>query len=118
MISAIHYPCPLIYRTSEKELVDRLTEADKQLILQAFVKNKEELEHQIAESNKVGDKILILTDPLCTLDVRERICTVTLSKCMKKRAPSLLNRIPEMNWITGSFLWNIRSLMHPCLWKC
>lgn len=37
------------------------------------MKNKEELEHQIAESNKVGDKILILTDPLCTLDVREKI---------------------------------------------
>lgn len=72
-ISAIHYPCPRYIEQPRKELVDRLTEADKQLILQAFVKNKEELEHQIAESNKVGDKILILTDPLCTLDVREKI---------------------------------------------
>lgn len=72
-ISAIHYPCPRYIEQPRKELVDRLTEADKQLILQAFVKNKEELEHQIAESNKVGDKILILTDPLCTLDVREMI---------------------------------------------
>ena len=37
------------------------------------MKNKEELERQIAAGNKVGDKILILTDPLCTLDVREKI---------------------------------------------
>lgn len=72
-ISAIHYPCPRYIEQPRKELVDRLTEADKQLILQAFVKNKEELERQIAASNKVGDKILILTDPLCTLDVREKI---------------------------------------------
>lgn len=72
-ISAIHYPCPRYIEQPRKELVDRLTEADKQLILQAFVKNKEELEQQIAASNKVGDKILILTDPLCTLDVREKI---------------------------------------------
>lgn len=72
-ISAIHYPCPRYIEQPRKELVDRLTEADKQLILQAFVKNKEELENQIAAGNKVGDKILILTDPLCTLDVREKI---------------------------------------------
>ena len=44
-ISAIHYPCPRYIEQPRKELVDRLTEADKQLILQAFVKNKEELEH-------------------------------------------------------------------------
>ena len=37
------------------------------------MRNKDELEHQIEESNKVGDKILILTDPVCTLDVREQI---------------------------------------------
>lgn len=37
-ISAIHYPCPRYIEQPRKELVDRLTEADKQLILQAFVK--------------------------------------------------------------------------------
>ena len=37
------------------------------------MRNKDELEHQIEESNKVGDKILILTDPVCALDVREQI---------------------------------------------
>ena len=60
-------PVPDTLNCRGKPLVDRLTAADKQLLLQAFVKNKEELEHQIAESNKVGDKILILTDPVCAL---------------------------------------------------
>lgn len=72
-ISAIKHPCPKYIEQSRQELVDRLTEEDKDLILKAFVRDKEKLQQQIEESNRVGDKILILTDPLCTLDVRERI---------------------------------------------
>ena len=72
-ISAIAHPCPQYIEEPRQALVDRLTEEDKQLILQAFIRDKEGLERQIAESNQVGDKILILTDPLCTLDVREQI---------------------------------------------
>ena len=85
-ISAIRYPCPRYIELPRKPLEDRLTAEDKQLLLQAFVRNKDELEHQIEESNKVGDKILILTDPVCALDVREQISGI-LSRCMKKRAP-------------------------------
>mgnify|MGYP001040555279 FL=1 len=72
-ISAIRYPCPRYIEQSRQELVDGLTGRDKELILQAFIRDKEGLERQIQMSGKVGDKILILTDPLCTLDVRERI---------------------------------------------
>lgn len=72
-ISAIRYPCPKYIEQSRQELVDRLTEEDRQIILRAFIRDKETLECQIEESGRVGDKILILTEPLCTLDVRERI---------------------------------------------
>lgn len=72
-ISLIKYPCPRYIEQSRQELTDRLTPEDKDLILRAFIRDKEGLERQIAESSRVGDKILILTDPLCTLDVRERI---------------------------------------------
>jgi len=72
-ISAIRYPCPRYIEEPRQALADRLTEEDRQLILKAFIRDKERLERQIAESGGVGDKILILTDPLCTLDVRERI---------------------------------------------
>lgn len=72
-ISLIRYPCPRYIQQSRQELAERLTAEDKDLILQAFIRDKEELERQIAESSQVGDKILILTDPLCTLEVRERI---------------------------------------------
>lgn len=72
-ISLIQYPCPRYIEEPRQALVDRLTESDKQIILQAFIRDKETLERQIAESKAHGEKILILTDPLCTLDVRERI---------------------------------------------
>ena len=62
--------CMIIFA---QELVDRLTEDDKSIILKAFIRDMDRLKAQIAESGQVGDKILILTDPLCTLDVRERI---------------------------------------------
>ncbi len=72
-ISVIPYPCKKYVQQSRQELADRLTAGDKDLLLRAFVRDKEELERQIADSSRVGDKILILTDPLCTLDVREKI---------------------------------------------
>lgn len=72
-ISAIQYPCPRYIEEPRQALADRLTEDDKRIILQAFIRDKEKLERQIDESGAVGDKILILTDPLCDLETRERI---------------------------------------------
>ena len=83
-ISAIKYPCSQYIEEPRQALVDRLTQEDKNLILQAFIRDKEGLERQIAESSRVGDKILILTDPLCTLDVRERIFRDIIEKYEKE----------------------------------
>ena len=43
------------------------------MILRAFIRDMEGLKKQLSESQGEENKILILTDPLCTLDVRERI---------------------------------------------
>ena len=78
-ISAIQMPCPKYKELPRKQLVDRLTQEDKDIILQAFVRDmdglKEKIDqcNQVAENGKTTPKILILTDPLCTLDVREKI---------------------------------------------
>ena len=72
-ISAIKYPCPKYIEVPRKALVDNLRQEDKDLILQAFVRDMSTLKEQINSSSSVGDKILILTDPLCTLDIREQI---------------------------------------------
>lgn len=78
--SLIRYPCPKYIDEPRQALVDRLTEEDKELILQAFIRDKETLQKQIEESGRIGDKILILTDPLCTLDVREKIFRDIIAK--------------------------------------
>ncbi len=72
-ISLLKYPFRKYIEQPRQELADRLTVWDKDLILQAFIRDKEKLQRQIEESGRVGDKILILTDPLCSLDIRERI---------------------------------------------
>lgn len=72
-ISAIRYPCPKYIEQPRQALVDRLTQEDKDLILQAFIRDMDGLKAQLERSSQTGDNILILTDPLCTLDVRERI---------------------------------------------
>lgn len=72
-ISAIHYPCPRYVEVARQPLADALTQEDKELILSAFLRNRRELERQLEESSRVENKILILTEPLCSLDVREKI---------------------------------------------
>ncbi len=72
-ISAIKYPCPQYVEVPRQPLVNALTQEGKEMILNAFIRNREELTRQIEEGNRIGKKILILTEPLCTLDVREQI---------------------------------------------
>lgn len=71
--SLLKYKHPKYRQQSRQELVERLGQEDKELILQAFIRDRKRLQEQIQESGKAGDKILILTDPLCSLDVREQI---------------------------------------------
>lgn len=72
-IGAIEYPCPKYVEARLEDMENGVCEKDKDLILQAFVRNKEELLKQIEESGNDKDKILILTEPLCSLEVRERL---------------------------------------------
>lgn len=71
-ISAIKYPCPYYVELPRKSLTDRLTEEEKELLLKAFIRDIDSLKAQISEMGD-EDKILILTDPVCQLDVRRTI---------------------------------------------
>lgn len=72
-ISAIAIPCKYYVEVSRKTLTDRLTREDKDLLLQIFVKDMDDLKKKMEEGKKFEKKVLILTEPLCTLDVREQI---------------------------------------------
>ncbi len=126
-ISVLKRPCDKYVEVNRQRLVDALTQEDKELILQAFIRDRESLQRQIAdcgaqeenseemtmergiqaedcgesvmdcgeltkdcgaqtenyrkqtesglvqEKHKGANKILILTEPLCDLETRERI---------------------------------------------
>ena len=72
-ISVLKYTYRKYIECSRKALVERLTSEDKEILIQAFIRNREQLEKQINSADGVSDKILILTEPLCSMEVRERI---------------------------------------------
>jgi len=72
-ISSIELPCPYYTEVNRQKLVERLTNQDKELLLTAFLKNRQELEKQLKNTEGFEKKVLLLTEPLCALDVRERI---------------------------------------------
>lgn len=72
-ISAIQYSCPKYIEVPRQTLVDALGEEEKQILLRAFIRDIDRLKKQIEECGRAEKKILILTEPLCTLEVRERI---------------------------------------------
>lgn len=72
-IGAIKYSCPKYIEAPRQSLVDALGEEEKQILLRAFIRDIDMLKKQIEECGKAEKKILILTEPLCTLEVRERI---------------------------------------------
>lgn len=72
-ISAIRYPCEKYIEVPRQPLVDKLGAKEKDIILRAFIRNIDGLQKQVLECGNVENKVLILTEPLCTLDVREQI---------------------------------------------
>ena len=74
-ISLLKYSYHKYVECPRQALVERLTAEDKAIILKAFIRDIDALKEQITQSENVGDKILILTDPLCTLDIRKQIFT-------------------------------------------
>ena len=79
-ISVLKYKYRKYKEVPRHLLVEKLSDEDKELILQVFIRDRAKLQKQIEESNRLGDKILILTDPLCTLDVRKQIFTDIIEK--------------------------------------
>lgn len=69
--SVVPYPCKKYIEVPRVKLVDRLTKEDKDILTRLFIENMDGLLEQL----KIGaeDKILVLTEPLCSLDVRKQI---------------------------------------------
>ena len=71
-ISILDYPCPKYIEVPRQPLVDELTQSDKNLMLKIFVENMEELKAKL-EEGKDKPRVLILSEPLCDLETRQRL---------------------------------------------
>ncbi len=72
-ISVCPYPCKKYVELRRESLVEHLSQADKDNIVRIFLKNMDELIEKFTSGENHEHKVLVLTEPLCTLDVRERI---------------------------------------------
>lgn len=72
-ISAIKYPCPKYVEVPRQPMVDALTREQKDILLHAFVKNMDALLETMEKGEHRDNKVLILTEPLCDLEIREQI---------------------------------------------
>ncbi|MBD5444677.1 MAG: lipooligosaccharide sialyltransferase [Lachnospiraceae bacterium] len=72
-ISVLPYPCKKYIERPRAELVKNLTESDKDILIHLFIENMDELQQKLNCGAK--NKILVLTEPLCALDVRKQIFT-------------------------------------------
>lgn len=70
-ISVLPYPCPKYREKPRKELTDGLDDEGKDILVHLFIADMDEIQKKLDAGGP--NKILLLTEPLCELDVREKI---------------------------------------------
>jgi hypothetical protein len=71
-LSILPYPCPKYIEKPRRELTERLTEADKNLLVNLFIADMDAINAKLQQGRE-KKKILLLTEPLCSLEVRQKI---------------------------------------------
>lgn len=69
--SVVPYPCDKYIEQSRAELAGHLSAADKDILTHLFIEDMDTLQQKLDCGEE--DKILVLSEPLCTLDVRKKI---------------------------------------------
>ncbi len=70
-ISILPYPCPKYIQKPRAALVEALDEEAKNILIHLFIADMDEINRKLREGGE--NKVLVLTEPLCSLEVRERI---------------------------------------------
>lgn len=84
-LSVIAVPCKKYKEVPRQALTDRLTDSDKQLIINIFVSNLPRLRQQLSEIDSTKQNIIILTEPLCKdLSMRKKLFTDLLNQFSKE----------------------------------
>jgi len=71
-ISKNPHPPRNIVEKNRNEMFDRLSDEDKAILVSVFIENSEELLQKL-DASKDKPSVMILTEPLCELDVRKQL---------------------------------------------
>lgn len=83
-IKALKYPMKKYVECPRKNLEEKLTEENKQRIIEIFIKDKESLMGTLSGLSKERKNYLILTEPLCSMEVRKQIFTDLIEEYEKE----------------------------------
>ena len=72
-IEQLMFPVPKVKEESREKLADRLTKAQKEMIIRIFLPDADKLIKQLEGLPKGKETVLILTEPLCDMETRKRI---------------------------------------------
>ncbi len=72
-ISRLLFPMKKHREEPRAKLMERVTKEEKERMTRIFIKNFAQLKEEIAKQKQGKDTVLILTEPLCSLDVRKTI---------------------------------------------
>ena len=71
-LSVLEYGCPKYIEVPRRPLQDALTDDDKEVLLGIFVEDLEQIRGRLKALNGTR-KVMVLSEPLCDLETRERI---------------------------------------------
>lgn len=72
-ISACPYPLPNYIEVNRNDLYAKMTKENQDLLVSLFIENADELKEEIKKAPKDQPKYLVLTEPLCELEVRKQL---------------------------------------------
>ena len=72
-IACLPYPCEKYVEQPREELVKGIREEDKPMLVSIFMEKLDTLMEQIEQSDASKEKVLLLSEPLCDLETRERL---------------------------------------------
>ncbi len=72
-ISVNHKPPKNIVEVPRSQLNDRLTVQDHSILVDIFLENKDRVVGQLVDKSDSRPQVMILTEPLCELDVRKKL---------------------------------------------
>lgn len=72
-ISANHKPPKNVIEVPREDLNDKLSKEDHAVLVSIFLENPERVVGQLVDKNSKKPNVMILTEPLCELDVRKKL---------------------------------------------